>query len=104
MQIEKELDLNFPYFRLAFVEYTNGDGEASDAKYTESLSTTNPIYIYTGENANTKGDLKEVKLSRLNPGIKKVGHIEQIENRLLLANIEGEQTKLCKLQKICFSN
>lgn len=93
------LDTNFSYIRFAFIEYTNGSGEISSVKYSEYLSIDNPVFIYTGDNASTEGTIEEVRAEGLGSGIKKAAHIEQIENRLLLANIEGEQAKLCKLQQ-----
>ena len=95
----KDIDEDFPYFRLAIVEYTDSVGTMTSVKYTAPISSKNPFFIYTGENAESKGSIEEVKFFNIGSQITTASHIEQIENRLLLANVKGEQADICKLQK-----
>lgn len=91
------LDLSFPFYRLAIIEATNGTGEVNDTKYTGEISTSNPIFTYTGTNFESIGTQEEVIL--FNAIIDKAGSIEQIENTLILGDIQGKDVNLCKLQK-----
>ncbi|ALN97276.1 virion structural protein [Flavobacterium phage Fpv1] len=93
------LDKSYTYFRLAIVEYNNGTGQVSGVKYTSAISTETNIVLYTGTNASENGTIEEVELSSINSGIYKVGSLEQIDNKLILANISGPQYNYCGLQK-----
>jgi len=91
------LDESYAFYRLAFMEATNGTGNISDVKYTDTIPTSKDFFIYTGENAATTGTQEEILF--FNEVIYKANSIEQIENRLILVNTEGKQTNFCKLQK-----
>lgn len=91
------LDLSFPFYRLAIIEATNGTGEVNDTKYTAEVSTSNPIFTYTGTNYESIGVQEEVIL--FNAIIDKADSIEQIENTLILGNVQGKDINLCNLQK-----
>jgi hypothetical protein len=93
------LDKSYTYFRLSIVEYNNGTGQISGVKYTAAISTETNVVLYTGTNASENGTIEEVKLSSINSGIYKVGSLEQIDNKLILANISGPQYNYCGLQK-----
>lgn len=93
------VDKNFTYIRFAFVERTSGNGQVSGVKYSDLISVNSPIYTYTGDNAKQNGTIEEVELFNMNSGIQSAEHIEQIDNMLILANVKGEQAKICKLQK-----
>lgn len=95
----KDIDENFTYVRYAFVERISGNGLVTSVKYSEPLSVLNPLFIYTGQNASTTGTIEEVELFNINSGIKTAKHVEQIDNMLILANVGGEDLKLCKLQR-----
>lgn len=92
-----ELDTTFPFYRLAFIESTNGDGQINAIKYTQPLSTQNNIFTYTGKNFETLGTLEEIAL--FNGIIEEADSIEQIENRLVLGNVKGKNINFCNLQK-----
>lgn len=94
-----EVDKNFTYVRFAFVERTSGTGQISAVKYSDIISIHSPIFTYTGDNAKSQGTIEEVELFNLNAGIQTAEHIEQIDNMLMLANVQGEQAKVCNLQK-----
>lgn len=91
------LDENYPFYRLAFIEATAGTGNVSSVKYTELIPTSKDFFIYTGENAAMLGTQEEILF--FNQVIDRAGSIEQIENRLILANTQGKQVNFCKLQK-----
>lgn len=93
------VDKNFTYVRFAFVERTNGSGLVSKVVYSEPTSVFNPIFTYTGDNGSTTGTVEDVELFNANAGIQTAKHIEQIDNMLILANVSGEQARICKLQR-----
>ena len=93
------VDTDFTYIRFAFIERTSGNGSITSVKYSDIISVTNPIFIYTGDNANTNGTIEEVELYNLNSEISTAQYIEQIDNMLILSNVLGEQANICKLQQ-----
>lgn len=97
--LENSKNFNFKYLRYAFVEYTSGTGKASKVNLSEPLSLENTQFTYTGNNAATSGSLKEIQLFGEALNIETAKHIEQIDNRLILANIESKQINVQRLQK-----
>ena len=92
-----ELDLNFPFYRLAFTEATNGSGQVSDTKYSAEISTRNSVFVYTGANYESSGTQQDITI--FNNIIDSAEHIEQIENKLILSNVKGKQVNYCGLQR-----
>jgi hypothetical protein len=92
-----DLDQSFLFYRLAFIEATNGTGFVSAVNYTENIPITKDFFIYTGVNFATSGTEEEIQAFQLI--IDSAGSIEQIENRLILGNIRGKSIDFCKLQK-----
>lgn len=95
--INKNLD--FTYVRYAFVEFTSGTGQASSVVLTDYLPIENSKFIYTGKNGLQRGTLEEIKLFGESLNIHTAEHIEQINNRLVLANIRDKQVDYSKFQK-----
>lgn len=93
------LDESFPYMRYAFVHNTSGTGLVSKTRYSDIISTSNVYFVYTGKNASTEGTINEVNLANIENTILKASHIEQIENRLILANTSGQEVNFNSLQK-----
>jgi hypothetical protein len=91
------LDQDFLYYRLAFIEATAGQGEVTAIKYTEVIPTSKDFFIYTGQNVVGEGTLEEI--AQFSSIIYRAKNIEQIENRLLLSNTQGRQTNFCRLQR-----
>lgn len=91
------LDENFMFYRLAFVEASNGVGLINKVKLSEVIPTTKNFFLYTGTNAASEGTKEEIAF--FNEVVEKAQSIEQIENRLVLGNTEGKQVNFCKLQK-----
>lgn len=96
LEIEN-LDLSYAFYRIGIIEATAGTGQVTDVVYSENLSIRQNIFNYTGSNAVIKGTIEEIALFQND--IKKAKSILQIENRILLGNIQGSLTNLCKLQK-----
>lgn len=94
-----DLDYNFSYVRYAIIEYTSGIGVISNVVYSDLYSINNRRFVYDGRNAYTKGSIEEVKLSKANIDLERAAHIEQIENRLILANTHSKNVKPHLLQK-----
>lgn len=91
------LDETFLFYRLAFIEATNGTGQITKINYTQNLSTQNNIFIYTGINFLTEGSEEEILA--FNNVIESAGSIEQVDNMLILGETQGKQVNFCNLQK-----
>lgn len=91
-------DVNFSYLRYAIVEYTSGSGQASRVVLSEILPIDNSRYVYTGSNGVEQGSLEEIKLYGEALDIDTAEHIEQLHNRLILANTKGKTVNLEVLQ------
>ncbi|MGL6105517.1 MAG: hypothetical protein ACRC0V_11900, partial [Fusobacteriaceae bacterium] len=91
------LDENFSFYRLAFIAANSGTGLINEVLYSESIPISKKDFIYTGDNAIEKGTTEEIL--QYSDVLEKVSSIEQLENRLLLANTQGTQADLCSLQK-----
>lgn len=91
------LDDTFLFYRLAFIEATEGSGLVTRVNYTEKIPTSKNFFIYTGVNFAEAGTEEEILA--FNNIIDSAGSIEQIENRLILANTRGKKINFCKLQK-----
>ena len=91
------LDSNFTFYRLAFIEATEGTGQITGVKFSEPLSTLVETFSYTGENFSSEGTVEEIQ--QFETVIEEAEHITQIENRLLLGNTKGSPVNFCRLQK-----
>lgn len=91
------LDSNFTYYRLAFIEASSGSGLINNVKITDVIPTGKTHFLFTGDNFDTKGSEEEILA--FSDVIEEATSIEQIENMLLLADTSGNQTKFCALQK-----
>ena len=92
------LDEDFLFYRLAFIEATSGTGSVTSVKYTKEISIENNTFIYTGLNYKKEGTEEEILA--VNNIISSADSIEQLDNRLILGNTEGVKYDLCSLQKI----
>lgn len=91
------LDVNYPFYRLAITEANSGLGIPNRIVYSEVIPTSKPYYIYTGENAVSEGS--EEELLQFEDIMTSADHIEQIENTLIIASTKGNQNEICGLQK-----
>jgi len=92
-----DLDNSFPFYRLAFIETTSGNGQVTRVTTSAQTPIKQTTFIYTGNNVT--GVINKEELALFNNTINTAGSIEQIENRLLLANTKGKGADLCKLQR-----
>lgn len=91
------LDQTFLFYRLAFIEASEGTGRINEIKYTQNLPVQNNVFIFTGVNFETEGTEEEIKA--FNNIIESAGSIEQLDNILVLGNTQGKQVNFCNLQK-----
>lgn len=91
------LDESYPFYQLAFIHASSGNGLVNEVKYTEIIPSTKNFFIYTSENVISSGTEEEILF--FNDIIYKASSIESIENRLVLADTQGKQVNFCKLQK-----
>ena len=90
------LDNNYPFYRVAIVEANSGTGLINNVSVSQEIPTEIDTYTYTGIGFTTI-PIEEIQL--FNNIIEYAEHIEQIENKLLLANTKGKQVNFCRLQK-----
>jgi hypothetical protein len=92
------LNKSFPFYRIAVIEAVSGTGEVTRVIYSTEQSVYNTTFTYTGETEGfTKGTTTEI--AAFNLILDNVQHIEQIENKLILSNVEGKKINYCDLQK-----
>lgn len=91
------LDPDFSFYQVAIIEANTGSGNVSRVVYSSVIPTTITTYSYTGSNAETVGTEEEVQL--FNDVVDRAEHIDQIENRLILAKTKGKQVNFCGLQQ-----
>lgn len=91
------LDTDFIYYRLGFIESNNTSGEISQTVYSPLIPIANTSYIFTGDNIESRGTKEEI--GQFTDIIEKAKTIEQSENRLILGNLTGKQLNMCNLQK-----
>ena len=97
IKVEVTVDTSFKYYRLAFIEFNSGDGTLTSVKYSNNISTNNTIFVYTGDNYATEGSIEDIMMGgkELSSG----DSIEQIDNRLVIANTTGQTGNLCEMQR-----
>jgi len=91
------LDNDFPYYRLAFIETNSGNGLVSRVKVSDYIGIKQSTYTYTGLNGVSVINKEEIAL--FDSIIQTADSIEQLDNRLILANTTGKNVDFCKLQK-----
>ena len=91
------LDTEYPFYRIAIIVADSGNGIISRVEVTPNISTQSTKYNYTGSGTVTETTVEEINY--FNNVIETAGSIEQIENRLVLAETTGKDLNYCKLQK-----
>ena len=79
------LDDNFNYYRLYLIEASNGNGIINNVYYTEPIPIKTTTFELTGLNTPFKTTIEQINEEPTIIATAK--HIEQLENRLILANI-----------------
>lgn len=92
------LDTNFPFYRVGILQANGATGKVIRALASEIISTATSTYIYSGDDTS----LQEVPLNEIELSIDPISspeHIDQLENRLLVANSKGSKYNWCDFQK-----
>lgn len=91
------LDQSFPYYRMAIIRAANNIGEVDKVLVSELYSTYDSNFIYSGNDSS----LQETSLDSIlidNEIIYAPKHIDQLENRLIVANTKGKGVNWCDFQ------
>lgn len=93
-----QLDEDFLYYRLAFIEATGFQGEVTDIFVTPPIPREQTTYLYDGvTNGLTKdATLQDIKDKKI-PFTAEI--LEQHDNRLIAAKIKGSPYEFCEFQK-----
>jgi hypothetical protein len=91
------LDLNYAYYKLAFIERNDVSGKVSRVIFSNPIDISNNIFIYTGENGGSIGTEEEILF--FTDIIEGAKNVNQIDNQLVIANLKGNKTNFCLLQK-----
>jgi hypothetical protein len=92
------LDNNFPYYRIAIIQAISGDGFPTKVYGSDPISINSSSYIYRGNDAQ----LIQIPLADISIDkniILAPKHIEQLENRLILANAQDTKYNWCNYQQ-----
>jgi len=96
-----DIDQSYEYVEIGMVEYATETGEASAAYYIERIPITGSSmrYLYKGVDQNTSEeiDLSDVRVSKVD--YKKVRHLTQYDNTLILGNLESTDFPHAALQQ-----
>jgi len=94
----EDLDLRFPYYRIGIAITDSGDGTTNNFVISPEISTEQTSFLINGDFTDyLPASLEQFLIGSLR--VNKAEHIEQIDNRLILANTQGEDVNLCSLQK-----
>lgn len=92
------LDTSFPYYRIAIICANGITGTPNKVLASDVQSTSDTIFTYSGNDASlTQTSLEDILIQ--NELIFAPNHIEQLENRLELADTTGKGINWCEFQK-----
>jgi hypothetical protein len=96
--ILSNLDTTYTFYRIAVISYTSFVGIATKVVVSFENPITQTEFTYSGNDQGyTEGDINEI---RIQPAvIETAKHIEQLENRLILAELKGKQVDFCSFQQ-----
>jgi len=96
--ILSNLDDTYTFYRIAVISYTSFIGVATKVVVSFENPITQTEFTYTGNDQGyTEGNINEI---RIQPAvIETAKHIEQLENRLILAELKGKQIDFCSFQQ-----
>ena len=92
------LNLDYPYYRIAIIEASASLGTVSQVLESTNQLTKNNIFVHDGNDSR----YTETAIETIIPNMPDIGvaqHIEQLEDRLILANTESDGKDYCNLQK-----
>lgn len=92
------LDPNFTYYRIAVIRASQFTGIVNKTIVSPNIPIDQTTFIFDGGiNGYTEISPEEIKVGKID--IEVARHIEQLENRLLLANTKGKQVNFCEFQQ-----
>ena len=92
------LDNNFSYYRIAVMKASQFTGIVNKTVVSPNIPISQTTFVYDGGlNGYTEISAEEIKPGKID--IEVARHIEQLENKLLLANTKGKQVNFCGFQK-----
>ena len=92
------IDTNYAYYRVACIEATSGTGLPNRVLISANIPTTQPLFIHDGNLSKyTEGVVEEILVSIADIGMAK--YLEQLENRLLIANVSIKDRDYCNYQR-----
>lgn len=91
------LDTTFPFYQIAVIPCNNNDGSITKTLVSTPKSTAQGTFLYSGDDTNySVGSLSDILVGQ--QVIFSPAHIEQIDNRLILANTAGTDINWCEYQ------
>ena len=94
----ESLDLNFDYYQLVFFIKDGDEGFTTKALISPKIPTTRREYSFQGNESNySLVDPKEMNFK--DADIYAPSHIDQVENRLVIAGVQGKQYDVCGFQR-----
>lgn len=92
------LDTEFPFYRIAIICANGTTGQPVEVYASEVQSSSNGIYTFSGNfESLTKISLEDILIE--NQILYAPNHIEQLENRLIIADTKGKGIDWCEFQK-----
>ena len=92
-----DLDNNFVYYRIAVTQASSFNGQVVRTVVSPEIAINQTTFIFDGSlSGYTNIPTNEIKPGRID--LEYAGHIEQLENRLILGNIKGKQVNYCEFQ------
>lgn len=92
------IDDSYPYYRIAIIQANEGIGKVNKVLLSSQQSSNVGTFTYSGND----GVFEEISVNEIRiekETLFKPKHIEQLENRLVLANTEGLNYNWCNFQK-----
>lgn len=90
------MDTDYPFYRVGIIEANEGTGQISRVAVSQERPIDIPTFTYTGTAAGT---IPVEEVSAFTTVIEEAQHLEQLENRLIPANVKGKDIDYCQLQK-----
>ncbi len=91
-------DTKYTYYRVAVIKASQFTGIPNKVVVSPEIPISQPIFTYSGDiNGYVEISAEEIKVGKID--IETVEHIEQLENKLILANIKGKQLNFCEFQQ-----
>ena len=98
IQVNVSSPSGFPYWQYAVIPYNSGNGVAGTPLVSPKINSNILSVTYTGQhNGFTETTLDDLLIDRIS--IDRARYIEQIENRLVLANVASKTRNWCKYQR-----